>query len=189
MKKIISAISIVLTFTIISVASEYHVDKSKPNLVKFISDAPIENFEGITANINGYLFWEGENLLNQSQFYFEVDLNTLDTGIGLRNRHMRENYLETDKYPMASYEGKLVKADTISENEIRFTAEGTIKIHGKQKPLNLLGTIIRSQDNINVKTKFQVSLPDYDIEVPQLMFLKINEVMELVVDFNLLKVK
>ena len=28
-----------------------------------------------------------------------VDLRTLDTGIGLRNRHLRENYLEVDKAP------------------------------------------------------------------------------------------
>jgi hypothetical protein len=28
-----------------------------------------------------------------------VDLRTLETGIGLRNRHLRENYLEVDKAP------------------------------------------------------------------------------------------
>ena len=28
-----------------------------------------------------------------------VDLRTLDTGIGLRNEHLRENYLEVDKGP------------------------------------------------------------------------------------------
>ena len=90
-----------------------NVDKSAENMVKFISDAPIEDFEGVTSSIDGYLFWEGDDLLNQSELYFEVDLNTVDTGIGLRNRHMRENYLHTDKFPKTHFTAKLIKADKV----------------------------------------------------------------------------
>ncbi|MBK9304990.1 MAG: YceI family protein [bacterium] len=35
----------------------------------------------------------------------DVDLAALDTGIGLRNRHMRENHLETDRFPQAVFRG------------------------------------------------------------------------------------
>ena len=41
------------------VAGEYHVDKERENQVKFISDAPLEDFEGVTDKIDGYIFWEG----------------------------------------------------------------------------------------------------------------------------------
>ena len=30
---------------------------------------------------------------------FSVDLRTLDTGIGLRNAHLRDNYLEVSRGP------------------------------------------------------------------------------------------
>ncbi len=80
---------ILICFLQIGFAAEYQVDKSQKNLVKFISDAPMEDFEGVTDKIDGYLFFEGDNLLQGSEMYFEVDLNSLDTGIGLRLQKAR----------------------------------------------------------------------------------------------------
>lgn len=101
---------IILVFLIIffqNSVTELQVDHTKKNLVRFISDAPIENFEGITNNIDGYIYFEQEDFTNNSELYFEVDLRTIDTGIGLRNRHMRDNYLETDQYPFTFFSGKI----------------------------------------------------------------------------------
>ncbi len=171
-------------------ATEYNVDKSKKNSVKFISDAPIEDFEGVTDNIDGYmLFDDGDNLAANSSIYFETDLRTLDTGIGLRNRHMRENYLETDKYPFAKYKGKIVKAEKMPSGEYEVETEGEMTIHGVTKSLKAKGTIIDQGDGLKIKTNFTVKLSDYNIDIPQLMFMKINEVMQLELIFHLKKVK
>lgn len=59
--------------------------------VEFLSKAPLNEFTGKSSNLNGLVDLD-KNLLD-----FYVDLNTLNTGIGLRDRHMRENYLETKK--------------------------------------------------------------------------------------------
>lgn len=169
------------------ISSEYNVKKSDKNIVKFLSDAPIENFEGITNNIDGFLYFESE-LTNNSQLHFEVDLRTIDTGIGLRNRHMRENYLETDKYPMAVYEGKIVNAEKIGNNKYKVKVVGNMKIHGVARKQNVEGTLEFLGDDINITTDFIVKLTDHNIEVPRLMFLKINENMQLHLDFLLEKV-
>ncbi len=169
-------------------AGEYHVDKSAENLVKFISDAPIEDIEGITNQIDGYLFWEGDDLLNQSELYFEVDLNTVDTGIGLRNRHMRENYLHTDKYPKTHFTAQLTKAEKINENEYNIEAQGKFFVHGVEKEKVITGKLLKiDDDKYKVSVKFIVALSDYDIEIPSLMFYKINENMDLIVEFYLKK--
>ena len=44
----------------------------------------------VTASASGSRAFDGS---------LAVDLRTLDTGIGLRNEHLRENYLEVDKGP------------------------------------------------------------------------------------------
>lgn len=177
-----------LSFLSVSIyASEYHVKKSEKNLVKFISDAPIENFEGVTNNIDGYLYF-GENLTAGSQLYFEVDLRTIDTGIGLRNRHMRENYLETDKFPMAAYSGKIIKAEKTGDKVFKVMVEGEMNIHGVRRPQNIEGVVDLSNEIMKISSVFNVKLTAYKIEVPKLMFLKINENMELHVDFYLEKV-
>ncbi len=163
--------------------AEYQVDKAQKNLVKFISDAPMEDFEGITDKIDGYIFWEGEDLLNKSEMYFEVDLSSLDTGIGLRNRHMRENYLETEKFPFTHFTGHLTSADKLAEGEYQVTAQGTMFIHGVEKNLTVEGKIVSIPEGYQIQAKFITPLSDYNIEIPQLMFFKIDENMRLELDF------
>ncbi len=180
------SISIVILVLILfsGQAAEFQVSKSRKNQVKFISDAPVESFEGITDQIDGYIYWDGGDLTRNSKLYFEVDLNTLDTGIGLRNRHMRENYLETDKFPRTYYKGKIVSVQKMSENTYQVQAEGMMFIHGVEKPLSVTGTISREEEGLfRIQTAFEIKLSDYKIKIPSLMFFKIDERMQLELDF------
>lgn len=181
-KTILNLVIILLIYSSMF-AAEFIVDKSKANQVKFISDAPVEDFEGVTDIINGYMYWEGDDMMNKSLLYFEVDLTTLDTGIGLRNRHMRDNYLETDKFQYSSYEGKFKSIKKISETEFEVELDGTMNIHGITKPLPVKGKMMKTDNGFRIESQFEVKLTDYKIDVPQLMFMKISEVMKLNVDF------
>lgn len=188
-KRFSAILSALFVLTLIIFAGEYNVDQSKQNMVKFISDAPVEDFEGTTAKIDGYIYWEGDDLTGKSNLHFEVDLRTLDTGIGLRNRHMRENYLHTDKYPYAVYKGKVISAEKQSNNDIKVTTEGKMTIHGITKGMKIHGTVTPSGEGYRLKSNFSVKLPDYNIEVPKLMFMRISEKIDLVCDFYVMKKK
>ncbi|HEX2866763.1 MAG TPA: YceI family protein [Ignavibacteriales bacterium] len=167
-------------------ATEYHVDRSAKNLVKFTSDAKFESFDGTTNNIDGYTYWEGSDILSNNVIYFEVDLRTLDTGIGLRNRHMREDYLETDKYPMASFKGKIVKAEKMPSGIFKVTAQGDMSIHGVTRPVEITGTLTPSSgDSYRIASNFDLKLSDYKIPIPQLMFMKISDQMKMTLDFTI----
>ncbi|MBR9976432.1 MAG: YceI family protein [Bacteroidetes bacterium] len=168
--------------------TEYHVDRSANNMVKFVSDAPVEDFEGVTDNIDGYLVYQGDDPTADSDLYFEVDLRTLDTGIGLRNRHMREDYLHTDKYPHAKFNGRIVEASS-SSGKTNVKVRGTMDIHGVKRPMEVKGSFSGSGDRLRIRTTFDVKLTEHKIEVPQFMFLKIDENMELALDFTLKKAK
>jgi len=178
-----------LLLALIIYPAEYQVDKSKQNLVKFISNAPIEDFEGVTSKIDGYLAIDESDLLKNSNLYFEVDLRTLDTGIGLRNRHMRENYLHTDKYPYTNFKGNIIYSEKVSDTEQKVTVDGTMYIHGKTKPMKINGNLFKTESGYRVKAYFEVKLTDYNIEVPKLMFMKISENMKLALDFYITKVQ
>lgn len=169
---------------------EYNVDtKNKSNLVKFISSAPVEDFEGVTNKIDGYILPEDANNLYNAEVYFEVDLNSVDTGIGLRNRHMREDYLHTDKHPFTTFKGKITEVKKINDTDYDVRVSGDIGIHGISKPLVTRGVIKFIKNGININTKFSVKLTDHKIEVPQVMFLKISEEIRLELDFNLKKIQ
>jgi len=177
-------------------AVEYDVDRDKENSVKFISDAPIEDFEGVTEAIDGYVLWEANSLkvdadYSTSEFYFEVDLESLDTGIGLRNRHMRENYLETDEYRYASYKGKLTNVAMNPDSSYAYSilSEGTFSVHGVDKNIKVLSKVYAADGGYKVSSEFEIKLSDYDIEIPSLMFMKIDETIQIFLDFHLKKIK
>jgi len=178
MKKLITYIYI-LIIPISSFASEYQVDRSKESQIKFISDAPIEEFEGITNNIDGYINLPSFEQLDESQLYFEVDLETLDTGIGLRNRHMRENYLETEKFKYTFFEGVFTSIEEVSEKEYNVKVSGSISIHGVVRSISISGTLIKNEKQLTIVTSFEIALTDFEIDVPELMFMKINEIIKI----------
>jgi polyisoprenoid-binding protein YceI len=185
MYKYITLLFLILVTNVFS--QEYHVNHKKDNLVKFISDAKIEKFEGVTEKIDGYILMPGDNNLYEAEVYFEVDLNSVDTGIGLRNRHMREDYLHTDKYPITSFKGKINNV-TKEGNAYKVKSYGDMTIHGVTKKQTIEATVEFVKGGIAVKTDFIVKLTDYEIKVPELMFMKISEEIQLVLDFNLRKV-
>ncbi|GAB5464849.1 MAG: hypothetical protein Kapaf2KO_02850 [Candidatus Kapaibacteriales bacterium] len=166
---------------------EYHVKTGKENLVKFISDAPIEDFEGITSKIDGYIASE-DNYFGGAEIYLEVDLNSVETGIGLRDRHMREDYLMTEDHPFAKFSGKITKATALEDGSFKVIADGEVDIKGKKKAKKIEGIISGKGDNINVKTDFTVLLSDHDIERPSLMMAKIADEIVLKLNFNMKKV-
>lgn len=171
----------------ITIAAEYHVDKDKKNEVKFISDAPIEDFEGVTEKIDGYLF-NSDGELKGSEVYFEVDLNSVDTGIGLRNTHMRDNYLHTDKYPITHFTGKIYNVKK-SGNKYKVKAKGVMFIHGVKRDKDIEAELVEDKSgNFRIKSQFVIPISKYDIEVPSLMFQKIDENMDLRLDFHVKKV-
>lgn len=170
-------------------AIEYNVDTAAANRVRFVSEAPIETFEGVTRRIDGYVAWKGDSLTpggsyEGSQVYLEVELDALDTGIGLRNRHMRENYLETDRYPYASYQGRIVAVDSAEGGALSVKSMGKLAIHGVKRDLEIACVVTPAGGGYRIQGAFEVRLPDFGIAIPSLMFLKINETVDLDLDFH-----
>jgi polyisoprenoid-binding protein YceI len=187
LKALISLFLMLVLMNVPLQSEEYRVLVDGRNTVTFSSKATIESFSGTTNKIDGYVVWDGADPLHNNELYFEVPLETLDTGIGLRNRHMRENYLQTEKYPLAKYQGKLVKFETINDSTYSVSVEGKMTLHGVENGVALNGTVIVKEERLRVTAPFQIKLADYRIKVPQFMFLKINEVLDMVVDFQMFK--
>ena len=167
---------------------EYVVDSKAKNVVKFYSKASVEEFEGVSSKIDGYIYSE-KNELQNADVYFEVDLNLLDTGIGLRNRHMREDYLHTDKYPKTHFKGKITEINKISDTEFDVKANGTYFLHGISQNRQISGKIYLMDNSMKLKSEFIVKLTDHNVEIPKFMFLKISENIKVYVDFISKKVK
>ena len=132
--------NVFLLFTLISSPAfakptSYIADDER-NVVSFTSDAPIELIVGRTSDAKGEIVIDDSLDLKKltPKVGFEVDLASIDTGIPLRNQHMRDNFLETKKYPKAIFKVKNLDLKTgaklIDGKTIKLNATGDFTVHG-----------------------------------------------------------
>lgn len=161
-----------------SFAQEYMTETGE---VVFLSSATLNEFTGESGKLNGLLNFD------KSTFDFYVDLNTLETGIGLRDRHMRENYLETKKYPFAEFSGKFEKSSPLILNQaLSVKAVGKFKIHGREKDMVIPGKLTKiSATEVLLEADFQVKLDEFDIAIPKLMFYELSEIQQVTIKATL----
>jgi polyisoprenoid-binding protein YceI len=167
-------------------AGDFVVTPGGENKVVFISHAPVESFEGKTSKIEGHLILDPASVGDSIGVHLEVDLASLDTGIAKRNKHMRENHLETAKYPKAIFDGIAVHgpagAKLESGKPTTFDVEGTFTLHGVSRRMRI--SVEASYEakgaggRIAFKTAFPVGLSDYAISRPQFLFLKLAEAQD-----------
>lgn len=122
-------------------AAEFVVRPGGDTKVVFASKASIESFEGKTNKMEGRLTLDPSNPGDSITVHLEVDLASLDTGIAKRNEHMRENHLETAKYPKAVFDGAALRGPAGARLEpgkpTTFDVEGTFTLHGVSRRIRI----------------------------------------------------
>lgn len=115
-----------------------------------------------------------------------VDLKTLDTGISLRNTHMRDHYLEIGKgdgFDRAVLSDIVVKGDAATvTGATTFTA--TLLVHGTRKPVSGQVRIARAGTDVRVDASFPVNLSDFGIPEPRYLGVGVKEQVQVKVKFG-----
>lgn len=103
----------------------------------------------------------------------QFEVATLDTGISLRDEHMKNKYLEVAKYPQATLTLKKLAWQKKSE-ELKL--QGQLTLHGEKHPLED-GTLKIKVDgkNVTAEAEFEISLHDYKIEIPSYAGIKVAD--------------
>lgn len=180
-------IPLLMSFFILSSneAKEFVVDTTANNSITFFAGSTFGSFEGVTSTIRGSLFWDNGDTLSAGSVHFEVPLQTIDTGIGLRNKHMRNKYLETDQYPLAVYEGSLTAWEDSDGDTARVKSNGTLKIHGVEKEMPATATLENTDSGFRVTTAFKLNIADFNIEQPSFLLTKMDKEVQLKLTFFL----
>jgi len=96
-----------------------------------------------------------------------VPLAKLETGISVRDHHMQEKYLESQKYPNAQL--------AVSRTAIKFPTDGqttegtvpaTLALHGQSKTVPVHYRATRQGRSYNVKGDLKVDFREFGIEIP-----------------------
>jgi polyisoprenoid-binding protein YceI len=116
------------------------------------------------------------------------DLKGLDTGIGLRDRHMKEKYLETGRFPEATLELSSLDASRLPSGEA-FVAErvpftGVLTLHGVSRPVTGQAAVRRNGSEVSVAAGFELRTSDYGIATPSYVGITMAEQVRVKVGFS-----
>ncbi|XDD51921.1 YceI family protein [Leptospira sp. WS92.C1] len=139
--------------------------------IRFISEAPQESISGVFTKA------EGNANLETKKVSIRVNLQDLSVPNRLMNRHMHENYLESDRYPIAIFEGNISKWDRSNKTVI---IEGDFTLHGiTKKNFRIQGNFEEKENGFLIKSNFEIFLTDFKIEIPKLVVLKLNDKIQI----------
>ncbi len=130
---------------------------------------------GEKGKLTGQIVLRGGALHGQ----LDVAMNDFTTGIDLRDRHMKETYLETGKFPNARliFDGTTIPG---IQEQGNFKVESapfraSLELHGQRKPIEGEASISRSGAVAQVDAKFKVKLSDYGIQIPKYLGITVAE--------------
>jgi len=95
-----------------------------------------------------------------------VKVDGLVTGIDLRDRHMKEKYLESGKYPVATLEVDKSKLHFPEGSAVNGAADGKLTLHGVTKNVRVSYRADGDSKHANVEGKMRINMKDFKIEVP-----------------------
>ena len=144
--------------------------------VVFESKAPMEKFKGTTKDVSGWFEADLANIGGLMDLEVRVELASFDTGKKKRNEHMRENHLETDKYPQAVFRGGGAGSARLEEGKTTVTLEGELELHGVIQEVTYEITLdFRTDGTVAVETDFIVKLSDHNIDRPRFLVMKLAD--------------
>ncbi|MFA5243753.1 MAG: YceI family protein [Pedobacter sp.] len=154
----------------------YNATKSE---FSFYSKAPLEDIEA--KNIRAASIINTTNL----EIVVRIPVSQFQFSNKLMQQHFNENYMESEKYPYATFKGKINEAiDPGKSGVYTVTANGILNIHGIDQNRKLTGKLVIGENSMQLETKFDVMLADHQIEIPRLVFKKIAEKIEVKASLN-----
>lgn len=151
--------------------------------IYFKSDAPLELIEASSDKLRG--------LINpaDNSFAFAVKLNTFQGfNSPLQREHFNENYMESKKYPEATFSGKIIENVDLSQpGTYTIRAKGKLNIHGVEQERIIKSEVVSGKKGLEVVSSFTVLLEEHDITIPKIVYQKIAEEIEVQIRATLLK--
>src|SRR6478609_3217198 len=152
---------LIIVFTVstlvLSGSNEQHKYSSTTGFISFFAKAPIANVDAQNKKV------KVEFNTSDGEVTFDMAMKDFEFKNKKMGRDAEKKYLETEKYPKASFKGKIegkVKYDKSGSYPV--TAKGKLKIHGIEKNVSEKGTVVVSDNGeIKLQSEFSIMLADY----------------------------
>jgi len=176
--KLITLIFLFGVFTILSAQDKLI---TKTGHVWFYSHAALEDIEAHSHQAAAII------ITAKGSIAVMIPIMSFEFKKTLMQEHFNENYMESAKYPKATFTGSINNLSEINPKKngiYKTVAEGDLTIHNVTKHIKADGTVEVKDGKYNVKSKFQVLLKDYNIAVESRFTNNIASTIDVNIDLN-----
>lgn len=152
---------------------------TKTGKISFYSRSKVEKVEADNNEVSSILNTQSGELV------FAVLLKGFHFDRALMEEHFNENYVESSKFPKATFKGKVTNIASVNfakDGAYPVTVDGELTMHGVTKTISSNGSVNVKAGKLSAFSKFSIKLKDYNISIPSLVGDKISEDIDITVD-------
>lgn len=152
----------------------YRLEETK-SLVRFDAKAFMHDFTGKTSKVTGVIRLGDQDRLADAESCVTIDAASLETGIATRNGIMRDDHLETAKFPTIDFVLKGVGAVSRQAGGWDFTARGTLSLHGVSREIIFPVQASPAEGGVRLAAEVPLKMTDYRIRIPRFLFFTVED--------------
>ena len=114
-------------------------------------------------------------------------ISAFDFEISLMQEHFNENYMDSSKYPKATFSGNIqnLSLEELSDVEKEYKILGVLTIRGIKKSVTINCSLKKINKGLSLKTNFGVLASDFDIKIPKVVRNKISKEINITAEYDL----
>lgn len=178
-------ITIVIMMLMIAMSVNAQKYMTKSGYIGFYSHTPMEDIKADNNQAAGVLD------ISTGDMVFQALIKSFKFERALMEEHFNENYMESDKFPKASFKGKITNPGSVNftkNGSYEVTVEGDLTIRDVTKKISVKGSLEVITGGINGTSKFNIVPEDYNISIPGVVKEKIAKNLEVTVTMKYLPV-
>ncbi len=171
--------ALLLLVSVFSASAQNAIFSTKKGEFSFYSKAPLGDIEAKNTNVTSLIN------INNNEVVVRVPVTQFQFSNKLMQQHFNENYMESEKYPYATFKGKINETvDFKKPGVYNVSSTGVLNLHGVNNKRTINGKLTVNDTGLALETNFDIFLYDHKIEIPKLVFKKIAEKVNVSASMN-----
>jgi hypothetical protein len=174
-------ITLILFITLLGLSLNAQKYMTRNGYIGFFSHTALEDIKADNNQVASVLD------ISTGGIVFQVLIKSFHFDRALMEEHFNENYLESEKFPKSTFNGKIINLSEIDFSKngtYNVIVEGDLTIHGVTNKVSAKGTLEVLSDGIKASSRFNLNPEDYKIEVPGLVRNNIAKSLEITVSIK-----
>jgi len=154
---------------------------SAASRIAYTGSAPLHDWTGTSRSVTGAFVLDPTHA-DSSRAVITAPVASFDSGNDRRDRKMRE-VTGADTHPLVQFRATEIRpmreGSASAGRSGRWAASGTLTFHGETHPIDATVDVQVQGDSVRARAEFPVSLTQFEVERPQLMWVSIADTIRI----------